>query len=81
MSLHLASDFLTTPAEIARTPALTGVATRLIALVRRLRPTGLALAMTRSERLSAADLRDMGLRADQIGQAPIWGHGGIMWRP
>jgi hypothetical protein len=81
MSLHLASDFLTTPAKIARTPALPGVATRLLALVRRLRPAGQILAMTRSGRLSPAELHDVGLRADQIGQAPIWGHGGIMWRP
>ncbi len=85
MSLHLASAFRTMPAEGADLTTLRRGAMRLFSLARRLRPNGMLPAMRRSmggsARLSAADLRDAGLRADQIGQAPIWGHGGIMWRP
>jgi hypothetical protein len=81
MSLHLASAFVVTPTESARLPVLGAVAGRLLALARRLRPGEAIRTLTRSDRLSAADLRDTGLRADQIGQAPIWGHGGIIWRP
>lgn len=81
MSLHLASAFVTTPAESPRTAALRRGATGLLALVRRLRQGAMLRSMTLPGRLSAADLRDAGVSADQIGQAPIWGHGGIMWRP
>ena len=81
MSLNLASAFPATPTDSVRSPALRRGAMHLLALVRRLRPRGVILAMTQSGRLSRADLRDVGLRADQIGQTPIWGHGGIMWRP
>jgi hypothetical protein len=81
MSLHLASTFLPTSNESTRTPALLRGAMHLLALARRLRPSGMISAQTQSGRLSAADLRDVGLSADEVGQAPIWGHGGIMWRP
>jgi hypothetical protein len=81
MSLHLASAFLTMPTESVRPPSLRSGVMRLLALARRLRPRGVIAAVFQAERLSPADLRDAGLRADQIGQTPIWGHGGIMWRP
>ena len=81
MSLHLANAFLLTPTENTRTPALLRGAMHLLALARRLRPTRMLSAMSQSGRLSATDLRNLGLGADQIRQAPIWGHGGIMWRP
>ena len=81
MSLHLASDFLPTRTESTRTPALIRGVMHFLALARRLRPRGMISPMTQSGRFSAADLRDVGLSADQIRQAPIWGHGGIMWRP
>jgi hypothetical protein len=32
-------------------------------------------------RLSAHMLNDIGLLPEQSPDAPIWGHGGIMWRP
>jgi hypothetical protein len=60
----------------------------LLALARRLRPTRVIRAMFTAGRPSSADLRDLGLSAeqilplaDQIRQTPIWGPGGIMWRP
>ncbi|WP_198374454.1 hypothetical protein [Neoroseomonas rubea] len=81
MSLHLANDFLPTRTENTRTPTMLRGAMRLFALALRLRPRGMIPPMTQSGRLSATDLRDVGLSADHIRQAPIWGHGGIMWRP
>ena len=81
MSLHLASDFVVTPTESARPSVLRRGAMHLLVLARRLGRKGVMPVMTRSGRLSAADLRDVGLTADQVQQAPIWGHGGIMWRP
>ncbi len=81
MSLHLADACLATPTESAGLPVLRRAAMRLLGVAGLLRPGAPLRAMTPSARLSASDLRDAGVRADQIGQAPIWGHGGIMWRP
>ncbi|WP_270935039.1 hypothetical protein [Falsiroseomonas oryzae] len=81
MSLNLASDCLAMPAESTRSPALRRGMMHLLAFARRLRPTGVIRARIGSERLSAADLRDVGLQPDQVGQVPIWGHGGLVWRP
>jgi hypothetical protein len=80
MSLNLAGAILRTPTETVRPPALGRGAMRLLALTGRLRRAVIP-ATTQSRQLSAAVLRDTGLNADQIGQGPIWGHGGIMWRP
>lgn len=32
-------------------------------------------------RLTPGDLRDIGLLPEQSPNAPLWGDGGIMWRP
>jgi uncharacterized protein YjiS (DUF1127 family) len=88
MSLHLGGYFVTTTAEGLVPAALRRAAARLLARARSLRLRGAIRAMVASERLSAAELRDLGLGAgqvmpvdEQIRQAPIWGPGGVMWRP
>ncbi|GGJ33787.1 hypothetical protein GCM10011320_46910 [Neoroseomonas lacus] len=81
ISQHHADACLATPTESAGRPVLRRATMRLLGLAQPLRPDALLRAMTPSARLSAPDLRDAGVRADQIGQAPIWGYGGIMWRP
>ncbi|MGG5823556.1 hypothetical protein [Falsiroseomonas sp. HW251] len=81
MSLQIANDFAITRAGGASPPAVGAGAMRLLAMARRLRLRAALRPMIRLGRLSAADLRDAGVRSDEIRQRPIWGHGGIMWRP
>ena len=80
MSVNLSFAVATRSAEGADWPVLRRAATRLLDVARRLRPDRLLPALIGTERLSADLMRDAGLQAEQIGQAPIWGHGGIMWR-